>query len=103
MVSSFKVGDPLDRGTHIGPMASAAHRDRVETYIAKGRTEARLVAGGGRPKGLDRGWFVEPTVFADVANSAVIAQGGIFGPLPSLVSYQDRGHAGRIANDSVLR
>ena len=51
MVSSFKVGDPLDRGTHIGPMASATHRDRVETYIARGKAEAKLVVGGGRPRG----------------------------------------------------
>src|SRR3546814_8029374 len=65
-VSSFTVGDALDPATHVGPMASAAHRDRVESYIAKGRDEARLVAGGGRPKGHNSGWFVEPTVFADV-------------------------------------
>jgi geranial dehydrogenase len=102
MASSLKVGDPLDRGTHIGPMASASHRDRVETYIAKGKAEARLVAGGGRPAELDRGWFVEPTVFADVANSAVIAQEEIFGPVLSVISYKDDADAVRIANDSAF-
>jgi geranial dehydrogenase len=101
-VASFKVGDPLDRATNIGPMASATHRDRVETYIAKGKAEGRLVTGGGRPKGLDRGWFVEPTVFADVANSAVIAQEEIFGPVLSVISYEDDADAIRIANDSAF-
>jgi geranial dehydrogenase len=83
-------------------MASASHRDRVETYIAKGKAEARLVAGGGRPAELDRGWFVEPTVFADVANSAVIAQEEIFGPVLSVISYKDDADAVRIANDSAF-
>ncbi len=100
LAAGFKVGDPLDRSTTLGPMASAVHRDRVEGYIAKGKTEARLVAGGGRPKGLERGWFVEPTVFADVSNSAVIAQEEIFGPVLSVISYKDDADAVRIANES---
>jgi len=99
-VSSFSVGDARDPATHVGPMASAAHRDRVESYIAKGRAEARLVAGGGRPKGHNSGWFVEPTVFADVGNDAVIAQEEIFGPVLSVIRYADEDDAVRIANSS---
>jgi len=102
MVSTLVVGDAMDAGTHVGPMASALHRDRVEGYIAKGKTEARLVAGGGRPNGHNRGWFVEPTVFADVDNGAVIAQEEIFGPVLSIIKYQDEDEAVRIANDSIF-
>jgi geranial dehydrogenase len=97
---SLTVGDPLDHATHIGPMASAAHRDRVEGYIAKGKSEAKLVAGGGRPKEQKRGWFVQPTVFADVINSAVIAREEIFGPVLSIIRYADENEAVKIANDS---
>ncbi len=100
MVSQLTVGDALDAATHVGPMASSAHRDRVEGYIAKGREEARLVAGGGRPANHNRGWFVEPTVFADVSNDAVIAQEEIFGPVLSIIKYSDEADAVRIANDS---
>ena len=100
-VSSFVVGDPLDRATVVGPMASSIHRDRVEGYIAKGKTEAKLTAGGGRPKGRTRGWFVQPTVFADVSNSAVIAQEEIFGPVLSIIPYKDEDEAVKIANESA--
>ncbi|MEU1520328.1 aldehyde dehydrogenase [Streptomyces sp. NPDC005811] len=99
--SSLTVGDAADPATQIGPMATASHRQRVESYIAKGRAEgARLTTGGGRPVGLDQGWFVEPTVFADVDNSAVIAQEEIFGPVLALIPYDDDDDAVRIANDS---
>ena len=101
-VSMLRVGDPLDPHTEIGPMATAAHRDRVERYIEKGRGEARLVAGGGRPKGIDKGWFVEPTVFAYMTNDATIAQEEIFGPVLSVIPYDDEADAVRIANDSVF-
>jgi geranial dehydrogenase len=100
-VSALRVGDPLDPNTEIGPMATAAHRDRVERYVEKGRGEARLVAGGGRPKGIDKGWFVEPTVFAYMTNDATIAQEEIFGPVLSVIPYDDEADAVRIANDSV--
>jgi geranial dehydrogenase len=100
LVSSFAVGDPLDRSTQIGPMASAAHRDRVEGYIAKGKREARLVAGGGRPDRRPRGWFVQPTVFADVSNSSVIAREEIFGPVLAIIPYNDEDDAVRLANES---
>ena len=99
--SSLAVGDALDPATQIGPMASDRHRDRVEGYIAKGTSDgARLVTGGGRPKNLDRGWFVEPTVFADVDNASTIAQEEIFGPVLSVIPYHDEHDAIRIANDS---
>jgi aldehyde dehydrogenase (NAD+) len=99
--SSLAVGDALDPATQIGPMASDTHRDRVEGYIAKGTSDgARLVTGGGRPRNQDRGWFVEPTVFADVDNASTIAQEEIFGPVLSVIPYRDEDDAIRIANDS---
>ena len=99
--SALKVGDALDPATQIGPMASTTHRDRVEGYIAKGLGDgATLVRGGGRPKDLDAGWFVEPTVFADVDNNSTIAQEEIFGPVLSVIRYSDTDDAVRIANDS---
>lgn len=98
---SLAVGDALDARTQIGPMASKTHRERVERYIAAGRRDgARLIVGGGRPQGLDRGWFVQPTVFADVDNASTIAREEIFGPVLSVIPYTDVDDAVRIANDS---
>ncbi len=98
---SMAVGDSLDPGTQIGPMTSERQRDRVEGYIAKGRAEGgRITVGGGRPAGRDAGWFVEPTVFADVDNNATISQEEIFGPVLSVIAYDDEADAIRIANDS---
>jgi acyl-CoA reductase-like NAD-dependent aldehyde dehydrogenase len=99
--SQLVVGDAADRETQIGPMASAAHRDRVESFIAKGKGEAKLVAGGARPRNRQRGWFVQPTVFADVSNDATIAREEIFGPVLSIIRYTDEADAIRIANDSA--
>src|ERR1700724_3459951 len=80
LANALVVGDSLDPATQIGPLASARQRERVEGYIEKGRAEgARVVAGGGRPDDRDRGWFVQPTVFADVENSHTLARGEIFG------------------------
>src|SRR3984957_19104870 len=94
--SSLPVGDALDPATLIGPLVAERQRDRVEGYIANGpRARARLVAGGGRPAGLDRGWFVEPTIFADVDNRSTIAQEEIFGPVLSVISYTDEDDAVR--------
>ena len=99
--SSLRVGDALDPATLIGPLVAERQRDRVEGYIAKGISDgARLVTGGGRPAGLDRGWFVEPTIFADVDNRSTIAQEEIFGPVLSIISYTDEDDAIRIANES---
>ncbi|GAB2988328.1 aldehyde dehydrogenase [Amycolatopsis acidiphila] len=101
LAGGVTVGDPLDHTTQIGPMVSARHRDRVESYIAKGKAEgARLTVGGGRPEQLDRGWFVQPTVFADVDNNFTIAQEEIFGPVLSVIPYDGIDDAVRIANDS---
>lgn len=100
MASGLKVGDSLDKTTQVGPMASQEHRARVERYIEIGRREGRLVAGGGRPKGLSRGWFVEPTVFADVSNHATIAREEIFGPVLAIIKVRDEDEAVRVANDS---
>ena len=78
----------------------AAKPERVEGYIAIGKDEARLVAGGGRPKAMNRGWFVEPTIFADVANTDRIAREGIFGPVLAVIPYDGEEHAVQLANDS---
>ncbi|BDT93563.1 aldehyde dehydrogenase [Nocardia sputorum] len=101
-VKTMKVGDPNDPSVQLGPLISEGQRDRVEGYIAKGKAEgARLVLGGGRPEGLDRGWFVEPTIFADVDNKSAIAQEEIFGPVLSVIPYETEDEAVAIANDSV--
>ncbi|PKZ66071.1 aldehyde dehydrogenase [Gordonia terrae] len=101
LAESLKVGDPLDPETKVGPLVSARQRDRVEGYIAKGKSEgARLTTGGGRPAGLDTGYFVEPTVFADLDNNATIAREEIFGPVLSVIPFGDEAEALAIANDS---
>lgn len=101
LARSLVVGDALDPSTQIGPMATEDHWAKVETYIAKGIAEgARLVVGGGRPTGLGSGWFVEPTVFADVDNNHAIAQQEILGPVLSIIGYDDEDDAVRLANDS---
>jgi len=82
-------------------MVSARHRQRVEDYIAKGRAEGgRVATGGRRPAGRDQGWFVEPTVFADVDNDATICREEIFGPVLAVIPCRDEDEAVRIANDS---
>lgn len=101
-VTALPVGLPDDPGAQIGSLISEKQRERVEGYIAKGIEEgARLVCGGSRPAGLDSGFFVEPTVFADVDNSMTIAQEEIFGPVLSIIAYGTEDDAVAIANDSV--
>jgi betaine-aldehyde dehydrogenase len=101
-VAAMPVGLPDDPNAAIGPLISEKQRERVESYIAKGQEEgARVVTGGGRPEGLDGGWFVQPTVFADVDNSMTIAQEEIFGPVLAVIPYDTEDDAIRIANDSV--
>jgi acyl-CoA reductase-like NAD-dependent aldehyde dehydrogenase len=101
LAGALQVGDSLDPSTQIGPMVSARQRERVEGYIEKGRAEgARVVAGGGRPEDQDRGWFVQPTIFADVENRHTIAREEIFGPVLALIPYDGVDEAVAIANDS---
>ena len=101
-VRHMKVGDPHETDTTIGPLTSERQRQRVEGYIRTGRDEgARLATGGGRPKEMDRGWFVEPTVFTGVDNSMTIAREEIFGPVLCVIGYEDEREAISIANDSV--
>ncbi len=100
-VKSMSVGDPLDPSTEVGPLVAERQRDRVENYIRIGQEEgAKVAVGGGRPSGVDKGWFVEPTVFVDVDNAMRIAQEEIFGPVLSVIPYDDDADAVRIANDS---
>ena len=96
------VGDPDDPTTEIGPLVAERQQERVDKYIALGQEEgARLVVGGnGRPAGIEKGWYVQPTVFADVDNSMRIAQEEIFGPVLAVIPYDDVDDAVRIANDS---
>lgn len=101
-VAAMPVGRPDDPNAAIGPLISEKQRERVEEYIRKGVEEgARVVTGGGRPEGLDTGWFVQPTVFADVDNAMTIAQEEIFGPVLAVIPYDTEEDAVRIANDSV--
>jgi acyl-CoA reductase-like NAD-dependent aldehyde dehydrogenase len=101
LAGALVVGDSLDPATQVGPMASARQRERVEGYIEKGRAEGgRIVAGGGRPPEQERGWFVQPTIFADVHNSDTIAREEIFGPVLAVIPYDGVDDAVAIANDS---
>ncbi|MFC4507768.1 MULTISPECIES: aldehyde dehydrogenase family protein [Streptomyces] len=94
-------GDPTDPVNIQGPQISAQQREKVEEYIRIGQEEgARLVLGGGRPAHLTRGYYVEPTLFADVTPGMRIAQEEIFGPVLTVLPYDDEEHAVRIANDS---
>ena len=100
---SFTVGDPREGKAKLGPLVSEVQRDRVRSYINKGVDEgATLVTGGPEaPDGLDKGYFVRPTVFANVRNDMTIARDEIFGPVLSIIPYEDEDDAVRIANDTV--
>jgi aldehyde dehydrogenase (NAD+) len=101
--SEITVGDPMQDGINIGPVVSKTQFDKIQGLIKKGIDEgATLVAGGpGRPSGIDKGYFVQPTVFADVKNEMTIAREEIFGPVLSILPYKDEDDAVRIANDTV--
>lgn len=98
---SYVLGDPFDPATTMGPLVAERQRERVLGYVDLGRSEgARVAVGGGRPAGLARGWFVEPTVLAGVDNSMRVAREEIFGPVVVVIPYEDEDDAVRIANDS---
>jgi betaine-aldehyde dehydrogenase len=100
-VGALKVGDPREEDTDFGPLAAQRQRDRVEGYIQSANEQgARLVLGGGRPAGFNKGWYVEPTIFADVDNSMRLAREEVFGPVLSLIRYKTEQEAISIANDS---
>ncbi|MCA1335598.1 aldehyde dehydrogenase family protein [Pseudooceanicola marinus] len=101
-VAKVRIGDPTDRTTTMGPVANAAQWDRVQGFIARGIEEgARLLCGGpGLPEGVNRGFYVRPTIFADVTNDMTIARQEIFGPVLSVLTYDSLDEAVQIANDS---
>ena len=99
---NFEVGDPKKEGEHIGPVISETQYNKIQTLIQKGIDEgAKLVAGGtGKPDGLDKGYFVKPTVFADVNNDMDVARTEIFGPVLSVIPFETEEEAIKIANDT---
>lgn len=100
--SRVKVGDPFDSATMMGPLAIRQQLERVEGYIAQGKAEgATLATGGERPRHLNRGFFIEPTIFGNVANSSTIAREEIFGPVLSVIPADSEADAIAIANDTI--
>jgi aldehyde dehydrogenase (NAD+) len=101
-IPEFPVGDPADSKTVIGPMVTQKQYERVQSYIRKGIEEGAdvLVGGEGQPEGLEAGYFVKPTVFVNVKNDMTIAREEIFGPVLSVIAYEDEEDAVRIANDT---
>ena len=99
---NFEVGDPKKEGEHIGPVISETQYNKIQTLIQKGIDEgAKLVAGGvGKPDGLEKGYFVKPTVFADVNNNMEVARTEIFGPVLSVMPFENEEEAIKIANDT---
>jgi betaine-aldehyde dehydrogenase len=102
MVGSLQVGDPSNPATEIGPLVAKRQQERVEKYIALGQEEgAKVVVGGnGLPSGVEKGWYVQPTVFANAQNDMRIAREEIFGPVVAVIPFDDVNDAVRIANDS---
>ena len=100
---NMPVDDPSKEGMHLGPLISQAQWDRVEGYIQKGIDEGAVVAAGGlgKPEGKETGYYVKPTVLANVTNDMTVAQEEIFGPVLSIIGYEDDDDAVRIANDSL--
>jgi aldehyde dehydrogenase (NAD+) len=99
---NVNYGDPTDIQNVAGPLINARQRERVLAHIEKGVSEgARLVVGGKRPEHLSKGYYVQPTLFADVDNSMTIAQEEIFGPVLAVIPFDDDDDAVRIANDSI--
>ncbi|MBT9330135.1 aldehyde dehydrogenase family protein [Paracidobacterium acidisoli] len=98
--ATIRLGPPLSRDTKMGPLVSRRQFERVRAYQELGKQEGKLVLGGGRASGFDRGFYIEPTIFADVSNSARIAQEEIFGPVAAVIPFDDEEDAVHIANDT---
>ncbi|HEY3616340.1 MAG TPA: aldehyde dehydrogenase family protein, partial [Candidatus Sulfotelmatobacter sp.] len=96
----IKLGPPLERETKMGPLVSKEQYDRVNSYLEIGKKEAKLASGGGRPEQFAKGYYVQPTIFYDVNNSARIAREEIFGPVAAVIPFEDEKDALKIANDS---
>src|SRR5215472_9781119 len=96
----IKLGAPLERETKMGPLVSREQYDRVNSYLEVGKKEAKVAIGGGRPKQFGKGYYIEPTIFYDVENSARIAREEIFGPVASVIPFDGESEAIRIANDT---
>ena len=96
----IKLGPPLERETKMGPLVSKEQYERVNSYVELGKKEAKLVSGGKRPGSIQNGFYLEPTVFSDVPNTARIAQEEIFGPVAAVIPFSDEAEAIRIANDT---
>src|SRR3982074_1962609 len=96
----IKLGSPADRDTKMGPLVSKDQYDRVRSYQELGKKEAKLAIGGGRPEGMAKGYYVQPTIFYDLNNSARIAREEIFGPVAAVIPFDDEKDALKIANDS---
>jgi aldehyde dehydrogenase (NAD+) len=102
LANTTHVGPASEEGRHIGPVVSEAQYNKIQGLIEVGISEARLVAGGlGRPDGLNRGYYVKPTVFADVTNDMTIAREEVFGPVLSIIPFETEEEAIAIANDTV--
>jgi betaine-aldehyde dehydrogenase len=96
----IQLGAPLERGTKMGPLVSKEQYDRVSSYLEIGKKEAKVAIGGGRPKQFGKGYYLEPTIFYDVDNNARISREEIFGPVASVIPFDDEAGAIRIANDT---
>src|SRR5262249_58539330 len=99
IAKKVKIGDQMDPATTMGPLISARQKERVNSYIESGKREARLAYGGEVPKGLEKGFFVGPTIFDGVQNSMTIAREEIFGPVLSVLTFKEEGEALALAND----
>jgi acyl-CoA reductase-like NAD-dependent aldehyde dehydrogenase len=101
-LAKLTLGDPFDPRTRLGPLVSETQRESVLGYIDRGKKEgAAVVAGGGRPASLARGFYVEPTIFSNVDNRMTVAQEEIFGPVLTIIPYDTEDEAIRVANDSI--
>src|SRR5574337_995236 len=93
----IKLGPPLERETKMGPLVSKEQYDRVSSYLEVGKKEAKTAIGGARPKQFGKGYYVEPTIFYDVQNSARIAREEIFGPVAAVIPFENESEAIRVA------